>query len=241
VTEQEWLAANDPRPMLVFLRRRVSRRKARLFACACCHQVSGLLTEASRAALVVAERYADTSTRDEAVEAAADGARRALEAAHRSDQMPSGFLAAAAVTFCLDASRFRLAAFMVTGCRSPSEPQSDAKWGHEPVATLLARGRLNREAESRRVAEYHRQQALLLRDIIGNPFRPVTTDPSWLTSAVVSLARGIYTDRAFDRLPILADALQDAGCEDAEVLAHCRGPGPHVRGCWALDLVLGKG
>jgi len=69
----------------------------------------------------------------------------------------------------------------------------------------------------------------------------VAADPAWLTPTVASLARGIYTDRAFDRLPILADALQDAGCDSADILGHCRGPGPHVRGCWVVDLVLGKG
>jgi hypothetical protein len=84
-------------------------------------------------------------------------------------------------------------------------------------------------------------QAGLVRDCFGNPFRPVTLDPSWLTSTVVSLAEGIYADRAFDRLPILADALQDAGCDNPEVLDHCRAPGPHVRGCWVVDLILGNG
>jgi hypothetical protein len=83
-------------------------------------------------------------------------------------------------------------------------------------------------------------QAGILRDIFGNPFRPVAVDPAWLTSTVVALAEGIYAERAFDRLPILADALQDAGCENGDVLTHLRGDGPHVRGCWALDLVLGK-
>jgi hypothetical protein len=79
----------------------------------------------------------------------------------------------------------------------------------------------------------------LFRDIFGNPFRPVSLDPAWLTSTVVLLAKGIYDDRAFDRLPILADALQDAGCDNDDILGHCRGPGPHVRGCWVVDLVLG--
>ncbi|MBA4066320.1 MAG: hypothetical protein C0501_21920 [Isosphaera sp.] len=79
-----------------------------------------------------------------------------------------------------------------------------------------------------------------LRDLVGNPFRSVTADPAWLTSTVVALATGIYGERAFDRLPILADALQDAGCEDAAVLDHCRGPGPHARGCWVVDMLLGK-
>jgi hypothetical protein len=94
-------------------------------------------------------------------------------------------------------------------------------------------------AEKARVEE-HKQQAALLRCIFGNPFRPVALDPAWRTEAVVGLAAGIYADRAFDRLPVLADALEDAGCADADVLGHCRGPGPHARGCWVVDLLLGK-
>jgi hypothetical protein len=84
------------------------------------------------------------------------------------------------------------------------------------------------------------QQTLPLRCIVGNPFRPVALDPSWLTTTVVQLACGIYDDRAFDRLPILADALQDAGCDSDSVLSHCRDAGPHARGCWVVDLLLGK-
>ncbi|HJZ55412.1 MAG TPA: hypothetical protein VKE74_10660, partial [Gemmataceae bacterium] len=72
-------------------------------------------------------------------------------------------------------------------------------------------------------------------------FRPVAVDPSWLASTVVTLAGGIDADRAFDRLPILADALQDAGCDNTDILNHCLGPGPHVRGCWVVDLMLGNG
>jgi len=80
----------------------------------------------------------------------------------------------------------------------------------------------------------------ILRDIFGNPFRPLTIDPRWLTPTVVSVANGIYSDRAFDRLPILADALQDAGCDNADILHHCRSDGPHGRGCWVIDLLLEK-
>jgi hypothetical protein len=79
-----------------------------------------------------------------------------------------------------------------------------------------------------------------LRDIVGNPFRPVSVEPSWRASPVLDLARSIYDERAFDRLPILADALEDAGCTNADILGHCRGGGDHVRGCWVVDLVLGK-
>ncbi len=83
-------------------------------------------------------------------------------------------------------------------------------------------------------------QADLLRDIVGDPLHPVTILPSWLTPTVVALARHAYDSRQFEGLPILADALEDAGCDDVELLGHLRGPGPHVRGCFALDLVLGK-
>jgi hypothetical protein len=83
-------------------------------------------------------------------------------------------------------------------------------------------------------------QANLLRDIFGNPFRPVTVNSAWRTTSVTALAQSIYDDRAFDRMPILADALEDAGCDNADILGHCRGGGEHVRGCWVVDLVLGK-
>jgi hypothetical protein len=84
------------------------------------------------------------------------------------------------------------------------------------------------------------EQAEFVRDIFGNPFRTVAFDPQWRSADAIGLARGIYDDRAFDRLPLLADALMDAGCNDEQVLSHCRSDGPHVRGCWVVDLVLGK-
>ncbi len=90
------------------------------------------------------------------------------------------------------------------------------------------------------IEEVEPKQAALVREIIGNPFRPVAIDPSWLSSTAFALAQGIYDDKAFDRLPILADALQDAGCENADLLNHLRSEGPHVKGCWVLDLILGK-
>ncbi|HVL14590.1 MAG TPA: hypothetical protein VM529_18600 [Gemmata sp.] len=86
-----------------------------------------------------------------------------------------------------------------------------------------------------------RSQAQLLRDIFGNPFRPATLDSSWLTSTVAALTQQMYESRDFSAMPILADALQDAGCTSDDILNHCRGDGPHVRGCWVVDLVLSKG
>ena len=80
-----------------------------------------------------------------------------------------------------------------------------------------------------------------LRDVFGNPFHPITLNASWLTPKVVALAQTVYEDRAFNRMPELADVLEDAGCTNADILTHCRGRGPHVRGCWVVDLLLGKG
>ncbi len=77
-------------------------------------------------------------------------------------------------------------------------------------------------------------------EVVGNPLRPPPRNPSWLTDDVLALAGGIYEELAFDRMPILADALQDAGCDNDAILGRCRGDGPHVRGCWVVDLVLGK-
>jgi hypothetical protein len=89
--------------------------------------------------------------------------------------------------------------------------------------------------------------ASLIRESIANPFRPVSPDPSLLTPSVVSLAHGAYDERSLPagtldphRLAVLADALEDAGCNNAAILDHLRGPGPHVRGCWPVDLLLGK-
>jgi hypothetical protein len=86
-----------------------------------------------------------------------------------------------------------------------------------------------------------KQRCDLLRDLFGPlPFREVRVDPSWLTPAAVPIARGAYEGRDFTALPVLADALEEAGCDQPDVLGHLRGPGPHVRGCWAVDLLLGK-
>jgi hypothetical protein len=101
-------------------------------------------------------------------------------------------------------------------------------------ATFQRLGQINDE---------YRSQADLVRDIFGNPFRSMHVEPEWLTwnyATVPAIARHVYDDRAFHALPILADALEDAGCKNADLVDHCRGPGPHVRGCWAVDLLLGK-
>src|SRR5262249_42386801 len=83
-------------------------------------------------------------------------------------------------------------------------------------------------------------QVGLLRDIFGNPFKPAKMKSSWLTSTVLSLAKSIYDNRRFEDLPILADALEDASCDNAEMLEHARSGGEHLKGCWLVDLLLQK-
>src|SRR5262249_31437409 len=108
--------------------------------------------------------------------------------------------------------------------------------GAEWVQLTAARAR---EAETGHATPSEFRCALL-RDLFGNPCRPVTLHSTWRTSAVVSLAQAIYDRRAFKRMPELADTLEEAGCTGAAILAHCRLQGSHVRGCWVLDLLLGK-
>jgi hypothetical protein len=105
--------------------------------------------------------------------------------------------------------------------------------GQERVAAFI-------QADLAIISAEQQEATALLRDVLGNPFRPVIVEPSWRSSNVVTLARAIYDERAFDRMPILADALEDAGCTNPDILDHCRQPGEHVRGCWLVDLVLGK-
>jgi hypothetical protein len=124
-------------------------------------------------------------------------------------------------------------------CRRYDERQcpSDAADYAARVAAWAGGGRTDALRFMRQV------EAALVRCLFGNPFRPVVIDPGWLQwdgGAVPRIAEAIYEDRAFDRLPILADALEEAGCTDADVLGHCRGPGPHARGCWVTDLLLRK-
>lgn len=114
-------------------------------------------------------------------------------------------------------------------------------------ATIIAAARRIRVAaglpderpEDEHRADEERALSDLVKCIFGNPFRPAQLDPAWLTSTVIALARGIYQDGKFDRMPILADALMDAGCDTEDILAHCRSEVTHVCGCWVMDLILG--
>jgi hypothetical protein len=213
--EPSWLTETDPEGMLNHLADQVvSTRKLRLLATACSRRIWHLLAdECCRTAVGVAERYADGEVNSEELLRATVAARRVAGQLNGNAQDAADAVASSAE------EDIRSYVMSVTFCAS------DAVWfqTREPYYAELA------------------AQAHLVRDIFGNPFHPVTLDPAWLTSTAVALARGIYDGRAFDRMPILADALQDAGCDSDDVLTHCRDPQLiHVRGCWVVDLVLGK-
>ena len=225
MTEAEWLACEKPWLMLGFLRGRAGERKLRLFACACCRRIWPLLAdERSRAGVEVAERYADGLANAAQLTRADNLAARAFQAILWEPNRMAGAAKLAAS-----------AAWGVTAAPSEVNPIGGDIVLEMANSAALQIGDAAADQDRERSAQSH-----LLRDIFGNPFRPVTLDPAWLTPNVVDLARTIYDERAFDRLPILADALLDAGCDSADILDHCRSEGPHARGCWVVDLILGK-
>ncbi len=252
MTEAGWLRCTKIQSMLDFLGDKATKRKVRLFAVACCRRLWTRLTdERSRRLIEVAERYADgAASEDELQEAvsAAVLAERAAEAAHRPTVWPAvgerraearsayvlslaAWNAAGAVVRLAEDVPDVVAAFALDGAADviPEEPPGSPGW----LATYKTARSRERKA-----------QKALLNDIFGNPFRPMSAfDPAWRAwndGTVPKLAQAIYEDRAFDRLPILADALEEASCTDQEILGHCRSGGEHVRGCWVVDLIIGK-
>lgn len=231
MTEDAWRIGTDPEVLLDFLEGRSSSRKLRLFACACCRRIWPLLTdERSRRAVEVAERYADGLASEAEREAAAQDAEDAadelsdlsLEEGTGPDSPASSAAAAALNTLDEDVAA--------------SDPEGSAPFYAATNALLALPDPTPAQAAAERAA-----QCQLLRDLFGPlPFRPIRVAASWRTPDVTALARTIYEGRAFTRLPELADALERAGCTDAEILAHCRQPGEHVRGCWVVDLVLDR-
>jgi hypothetical protein len=218
MTEAEWLVCADPTPMLDFLRGKVSDRKLRLFACACCRRIWHLFShQDSFKSIEVGERFAEGEATDEELRLADELAMWAGDdASWRSMQKAAIAWAAAAPVQKNGSSAAQSAVFELQRVFAGNEPKCDEE----------------------RVA-----QCMLIREIFDNPFRPAGIVPAylaWKDGPVVKLAQGIYDERVFDRLPVLADALEDAGCTSQEILSHLRQSGVHVKGCWALDLVLGK-
>jgi hypothetical protein len=230
-----WDACPDARHMLDLLRGRASARKWRLFACACGRRVWRLLTDPRwRRAVEVAEQLAD-GLAGEAGWAAAVATTQESHPRHADDANPYEYGIA---LYVCRASGLALADDIASWAGHVLSESSRA----EGLEELMGCG--GEEPQGDEFRRYMRRLQVpycdLLRCVMGNPFRSGTISPDWLTSTVTALARGIYADCTWDRLPILADALSDAGSEDATLLNHLRGPGPHVRGCFALDLVLGK-
>ena len=190
--------------------------RLRLFVSACCRRVWPLLTdERSRIAVEHAELFADRKTQADELKAARAAAHAAHELAATNELFtPAAHTAAAAYYAISNASIYYYAA----------------------TNRVISASRL-KQTEQKELAN-------LLRDIFGPlTFRTLTVEPSWLSwndGTMARLAKTIYEDRRFEDMPILADALMDAGCHNEEILNHCRRPREHVRGCWALDLILGK-
>jgi hypothetical protein len=222
MTEADWLGCAAIENMLGKVRGPSSGRKFRLFAVACCRRIEQWADKKYRVALEVAEIFADEPTR---------GTYRAMTYERLSQALkrfsPWGGMewhANRAYSYSLhdlpsEAAQVCASDLMTVMCNVPG--------------TKGAADRMNRAQQ-----EIFAVERKLLRDIFGNPFRPVTIDPGWLTANVVLLAQAIYDERTYDRMPILGDALEDAGCDNANMLNHCREPGGHVRGCWVVDLLL---
>jgi hypothetical protein len=223
LNKKEWLKCTDPMAMLEFLQGKASTRKLQLFVCAACRRLWPLLEEESlRNAVEISEQYADgTVGGDELARAAA----AALPLVRPLPKDAPGYHAAwAAAWSTLPANRYfadNASAYLLYG-----------SWG---IGKYLLKVLGIVTARRERVS-----QVGLLREIFGNPFQPVALDPTWLTPTVKALARAIYEEHNFTDLPVLADALEEAGCISQDILSHLRGPGEHTRGCWAVDIILGK-
>jgi ATP-dependent Clp endopeptidase proteolytic subunit ClpP len=219
--------------MLEFLGARADERKLRLFAVGCARRLEHLLAdERSRAALEVAERYADGLATAEdlasAAQAAGDVAAQVTEEAGARATAAEAYIAWAAPQAARAAAAPDVRHVMSAAAEALAALTRAAPEGEEGFTERAER----------------RYQSDLLRCLLGNPFRVVGVDPGWRTwneGTVVHLARAIYERRSFDQLAILADALEEAGCTESEILSHCRGPGAHARGCWVLDRLLRKG
>lgn len=238
MNEQIWLSASTP--LLTLLQKAIgetSKRKLRLFGCACCRRVWKFLSAAaSREAVEVAEKFADGLATADELERANNGAAHdnefdAASGAARMVCQGGGALA------CAGAWR----AMSLAAWRNGDYQAALAEF--TPLATEEKNALIAYPTFEQVEAREKAVQADLLRDIVGNPFRPVTLDASlldWRDRTVVRIAQSIYDDRSFEPLGILGDALEEAGCMNTALLSHCRSKGPHARGCWAVDLVLGK-
>jgi hypothetical protein len=227
MTPDEWENCDDSMEMVSAIRATPDPRKLRLFACSCCRRITHLLEdERGRRAVEVAEAFADGRASEKVLQRA-HAAAEAAEAA--ADGTGASGAAGAAIAWA-------------TTPWAPQTP-SAAKWATWAAGRAL--GPDEAAGAAARAAE-RAIQAGFLRCIFGNPFRPRPAPVlapavlAWNAGAAGRLAEAIYRACRFEDLPVLADLLEEAGCCEADLLDHLRGPGPHVRGCWALDAALGK-
>jgi hypothetical protein len=226
--ERQWQEAVDPDWMLAFLGDRVSDRQLRLFACACARRVGALHPDDRLARLIeLGERWADGQVDPQECTAAL----LVAQAAHPYEPT--------------EQTRMSVAGASYAPLRQSAREAAEVASSQAVDATIADTRRRGGRVASVSYTPEHAAQAGLVRCVFGNPHHPVPADPLWLSwneGTVPAIARAIYEERAFDRLPILADALEEAGCADAEVLTHCRGnAGEHCRGCWVVDLLRGAG
>jgi hypothetical protein len=223
MTEAEWRTCTSPEAILNFLTSKASPRKLRLYAIGCCRRIwRELADDRCLYAVEVAQRFVDGRASEADLFAAGQmvvSVARILGDPHSP---------ASEATYSRGG-----AAWAAT--RMPAWHAAwDAAWDARVVARDCIAGT---DWEKER-----RWQAALLLDLFANPFHTVRIDPTWLVQgdgAVANLARVIYDEDRFGDLPILADALEEAGCTSTEMLSHCRAAQPHYRGCWVVDAVLG--
>jgi hypothetical protein len=231
MTEAEWLACGDPMKMYPVVKPPLSRRVAALFGAACISATPG------------AEEQPLLQRVVEAVERSVDGGSmwEDVDLLHREAESACGTVELDSAPHFWALVAYRLTDDAVARC-----------WMHVPFFLVKAISETDAPAAHRN----NRVYADFLRDVAGNPFRggrgrrlsrrarkpqpgPLIR-AGWLTATVLAFAGEADEARDFSALPVLADALDDAGCDNADILGHLRSAGPHVRGCWALDLLLNR-
>jgi hypothetical protein len=241
MTEKSWLRGDNPGSLLRHLKPQASNRKLHLFAAACVERARTYLPEVVRVALAAVEQFLEQrgAARQTLAKAITEIETLVLQARDSSSELSlsvaqTRLAAVRLLSVPASGSTWRLVRDVALAL--PEAVCHDARWERVPISQRA-------ETAERLRAEEKAYQADLFRDIFVNPFRPLTIDPAWLEwrdRTVPRLAEGIYCERAFEGLPVLADALEDAGCHDEEILGHCRAPAVHVRGCWLLDALTGR-
>jgi hypothetical protein len=253
--ETEWLACAEPVNMLEYvLKGRASERKLRLFACACCRlRYRSMPCDGMVEVIDLAERCADELTTSESKDKMIEQLNNSCTQITQNDEREDLWKYR-----CLCWENAFFAALAVIDCNTPRNEQVSAGWLRCLFGNPLPRQESRRQSSFVVATSRFLKVAAtgLIKLMASSPIRSatlepatpepvvplpvVTLNPSWLTSTVIALAQQMYDSRDFSPMPILADALQDAGCDNEEILNHCRQPGEHVRGCWVVDLLLDR-